>query len=56
MRSEAEIRDELSQLLKIYKNQGSVEVYRHPETYAMVKAIEWVLGEIMVLPHYPEDF
>lgn len=54
MRTEKEINDKLLKLTKIYKKQGSVEIYRHPETEAMVYTLRWVLKE-MELPDWLDD-
>lgn len=56
MRLESDIKIQLRQLMKIYNKMGSVEIMRHPETEAMIAALQWVLDEKDDLPHYPEDY
>src|SRR5438874_1155363 len=56
MRTEEEIKDQVANLMKVYKKMDSTEIYKHPETESMIVALQWVLEkEKAEIPLYPEE-
>jgi cell fate (sporulation/competence/biofilm development) regulator YmcA (YheA/YmcA/DUF963 family) len=56
MRSEKEIKDQVRNLMKVYKEMDNSEIYQHPQTESAIVALQWVLEkEKAEIPLYPEE-